>query len=91
MYVYIMVHLCLREDVCVRETAANVPVQVFFEWQKRGGWAAIGGTTEGRMLMQLIQAAADRYLRAIHLPPVHTDTERERERDKGKHSDTRKR
>jgi len=44
--------------------------QVFFEWQKHGGWSALRATQEVRMLEEFFQTAADKYLRAINIPPV---------------------
>ena len=44
--------------------------QVFFEWQKNGGWNALRATMEVRMLEDFMQTAADRFLRAINIPQV---------------------
>ena len=50
--------------------AVNDANQVFFEWQKNGGWAALRATQEMRMLEDFVQVAVDRFLRAMNLPEV---------------------
>ena len=58
--------------------ATNDANQVFFEWQKNGGWEALRATQEVRMLEDFLQAAADRFLRAINIPQVGSSPARAR-------------
>lgn len=52
--------------------SGNDANQVFFEWQKRGGWSALRATKEIRMLEEFFQTAVDKYFKTVGTDPVRS-------------------